>query len=136
MLDAGGAGSKGDANMDNLGGAATVVPPTGGAAAEIGWLVDSETGNRHEVTTEIVIGREAPASVLYAIPTISKKHFAIRKQGAGFVIEDMHSTNGTYLNGLPVHDPVPLRDGDEIVVAITLKHPKGARIFHFSTKPA
>jgi ABC transport system ATP-binding/permease protein len=82
-----------------------------------------------------VVGREAPATVLYAIPTISKRHFQIRKQAGGFFIEDLHSTNGTYLNGLPVHEPQPLRDGDEIVVAITLKHPKGARIFHFSTKP-
>ncbi len=132
VLDGGGAGDKGDLNMDSVG--AKAAPQ--GTVADVGWLVDSETGNRHEVRTEIVIGREAPATVLYQIPTISKKHFAIRKQDSGFVIEDMHSTNGTYLNGLPVHDPVPLRDGDEIVVAITLKHPKGARIFHFSTKPA
>lgn len=103
--------------------------------SDYGALVDDETGNRHEVKDNIVVGREAPASVLYAIPTISKRHFQIRKQAGGFFIEDLHSTNGTYLNGLPVHEPQPLRDGDEIVVAITLKHPKGARIFHFSTKP-
>lgn len=102
--------------------------------SDFGCLVDDETGNRHEVKDNIVVGREAPASVLYAIPTISKRHFQIRKQAGGFFIEDLHSTNGTYLNGLPVHEPQPLRDGDEIVVAITLKHPKGARIFHFSTK--
>lgn len=103
--------------------------------SDFGALVDDETGNRHEVKDSIVVGREAPATVLYAIPTISKRHFQIRKQAGGFFIEDLHSTNGTYLNGLPVHEPQPLRDGDEIVVAITLKHPKGARIFHFTTKP-
>ncbi len=102
--------------------------------ADYGALLDDETGNRHEVKDNIVVGREAPATVLYAIPTISKRHFTIRKQAGGFFIEDLHSTNGTYLNGLPVHEPQPLRDGDEIVVAITLKHPKGARIFHFATK--
>ena len=102
--------------------------------ADYGCLLDDETGNRHEVKDNIVVGREAPATVLYAIPTISKRHFQIRKQAGGFFIEDLHSTNGTYLNGLPVHEPQPLRDGDEIVVAITLKHPKGARIFHFTTK--
>ncbi len=102
--------------------------------SDFGCLVDDETGNRHEIKDNIVVGREAPASVLYAIPTISKRHFQIRKQAGGFFIEDLHSTNGTYLNGLPVHEPQPLRDGDEVVVAITLKHPKGARIFHFTTK--
>jgi pSer/pThr/pTyr-binding forkhead associated (FHA) protein len=87
------------------------------------------------VRTALMIGREPPSDLVYQIPTISKRHFQIRREGEGFLIEDMRSTNGTYLNGLPVHEPVPLRDGDEIVVAITLKHPKGARIFQFTTKP-
>jgi len=101
-----------------------------------GWLVDVETSQRYPITERIVIGREAPADVVFQVPTISKRHFVIRRGDAGFVVEDMRSTNGTYLNGLPVHEPMPLRDGDELVVAITLKHPKGARIFQFSAKPA
>ena len=47
-------------------------------------FMDDETGNRHEVKDNIVVGREAPATVLYAIPTISKRHFTIRKQAGGF----------------------------------------------------
>ncbi|MBE7493117.1 MAG: FHA domain-containing protein [Planctomycetes bacterium] len=101
-----------------------------------GWLVDVETGQRFPINDRITVGREAPADVVFQVPTISKRHFIIRRGESGFVVEDMRSTNGTYLNGLPVHEPMPLRDGDELVVAITLKHPKGARIFQFSTKPA
>lgn len=103
--------------------------------ADVGFLVDVESGSRHEVRKALMIGREPPSDLVYQIPTISKRHFQIRKEGDAFMIEDMRSTNGTYLNGLPVHEPVPLRDGDEIVVAITLKHPKGARIFQFTTRP-
>jgi hypothetical protein len=103
--------------------------------ADVGFLVDVESGSRHEIRKAVMIGREPPSDLVYQIPTISKRHFQIRKEGDGFLIEDMRSTNGTYLNGLPVHEPVPLRDGDEIVVAITLKHPKGARIFQFTTSP-
>lgn len=103
--------------------------------ADVGFLVDVESGSRHEIRKAMMIGREPPSDLVYQIPTISKRHFQIRKEGEGFLIEDMRSTNGTYLNGLPVHEPVPLRDGDEIVVAITLKHPKGARIFQFTTQP-
>jgi hypothetical protein len=110
-------------------------PPEKATKAETGFLVDVESGSRHEVRTALMIGREPPSDLVYQIPTISKRHFQIRREGEGFLIEDMRSTNGTYLNGLPVHEPVPLRDGDEIVVAITLKHPKGARIFQFTTKP-
>lgn len=103
--------------------------------ADVGFLVDVESGTRNEIRNSVMIGREPPSDLVYQIPTISKRHFQIRKEGDAFMIEDMRSTNGTYLNGLPVHEPVPLRDGDEIVVAITLKHPKGARIFQFTTKP-
>ncbi|MBZ0136240.1 MAG: FHA domain-containing protein [Planctomycetes bacterium] len=103
--------------------------------ADVGFLVDVESGSRHEIRKAVMIGREPPSDLVYQIPTISKRHFQVRKDGDGFLIEDMRSTNGTYLNGLPVHEPVPLRDGDEIVVAITLKHPKGARIFQFTTRP-
>jgi hypothetical protein len=110
-------------------------PVDKGTKADVGFLVDVETGSRHEIRKSILIGREPPSDLVFQIPTISKRHFQIRKDGDGFMIEDMRSTNGTYLNGLPVHEPVPLRDGDEIVVAITLKHPKGARIFQFTTKP-
>jgi pSer/pThr/pTyr-binding forkhead associated (FHA) protein len=99
-------------------------------------LLDIETGARHEVKDKLMIGREAPADLVYQVPTISKRHFVIRRGNEGFTIEDLRSTNGTYLNGLPVNEPVPLRDGDEVVVAITLKHPKGARVFQFTTRPA
>ncbi|MBX3458757.1 MAG: FHA domain-containing protein [Planctomycetes bacterium] len=109
-------------------------PPEKATKAEVGYLVDVESGSRHQIKEKLVIGREAPSDLVFQIPTISKRHFHINRQGGGFVIEDLRSTNGTYLNGLPVHEPVPLRDGDEIVVAITLKHPKGARVFQFTTK--
>ncbi len=99
------------------------------------WIIDSSSGARYEVKERMLVGREAPSDLVYQVPTISKRHFLIRQADGGYVIEDMRSTNGTYLNGLPVHETMPLRDGDEIVVAITLKHPKGACIFQFTTKP-
>ncbi len=104
--------------------------------AEVGFLIDVESGTRHEVKTPVMVGREPPSDVVFQIPTISKRHFVIQTRDGQFIIEDMRSTNGTYLNGLPVNEPVPLNNGDEIVVAITLKHPKGARIFQFTTEPA
>jgi hypothetical protein len=112
--------------------------PTRSSAEQISgpvFLLDMESGQRHPLGDRILVGRESPSDLVFQIPTISKRHFMIRQQDGGYVVEDLRSTNGTYLNGLPVHEPVPLRDGDEIVVAITLKHPKGARIFRFTTKP-
>ncbi|MCG3182859.1 MAG: hypothetical protein ICCCNLDF_00930 [Planctomycetes bacterium] len=102
--------------------------------AATGALIDSEDGHRYVVGDEIVIGREPPSEPVFAIPTISKRHFRIYRQGPGFFIEDMRSTNGTYLNGNPLTQPQPLAEGDDVVVAITLKHPEGAKRFKFTLK--
>jgi pSer/pThr/pTyr-binding forkhead associated (FHA) protein len=47
---------------------------------------------------------------------LSKRHCKIERQGAGFLLSDLHSTNGTYLNGAKVASPVELTDGDIIAV--------------------
>ncbi|MHC4840307.1 MAG: FHA domain-containing protein [Planctomycetota bacterium] len=97
-----------------------------------GQLIDDEDNKSYDIGQELVIGREAPATCVFQIPTISKRHFRVFVQGPAYFIEDLRSTNGTYLNGNPLTQPQPLGDGDEIVVAITLKHPNGARRFKFS----
>jgi len=102
--------------------------------AQNGKLVDDEDGTSYPVDEQLVIGREPPSHPVFAIPTISKAHFRIYRQGPGYFIEDLRSTNGTYLNGNPLTQPQPLAEGDEIVVAITLKHPEGARRFKFTMK--
>jgi hypothetical protein len=47
---------------------------------------------------------------------VSRKHVAITKDGNLLQIEDLGSTNGTYLNGAKLlpHQPRMLRDGDEL----------------------
>lgn len=47
-------------------------------------------------------------------PQISRQHARIRLNGANYVIEDMHSLNGTYVNGMPVKSEVPLAPGSYI----------------------
>ena len=99
-----------------------------------GGLVDEEDGHAYLIGDEIVIGREPPSEPVFQIPTISKRHFRVYRQGPGYFIEDMRSTNGTYLNGNPLTQPQPLGENDEVVVAITLKHPDGAKRFKFTLK--
>jgi hypothetical protein len=96
-----------------------------------GGIVDVEDGKVYPINDELLVGREPPCDPVYAIPTISKRHFRVYRQGPGYFIEDLQSTNGTYLNGIPLTQPQPLGENDEIVVAITLKHPEGARRFKF-----
>jgi len=47
-------------------------------------------------------------------PFASSRHARISQQGHVFVIEDLGSTNGTYLNDEPLNGPQPLHPGDRI----------------------
>lgn len=66
--------------------------------SDYGCLLDDETGNRHEVKDNIVVGREAPAS-----PVVLRNSYNLKaplpdtQAGRQLFIEDLHSTNGTYL---------------------------------------
>ncbi len=48
--------------------------------------------------------------------TLSKTHARIRYAAGGIFIEDMHSANGVFLNGLPLRPlhPAPLAPGDRL----------------------
>jgi hypothetical protein len=47
-------------------------------------------------------------------PFASTRHARISREGHVVVIEDLGSTNGTYLNEQPLTGPQPLHDGDRI----------------------
>jgi len=47
-------------------------------------------------------------------PFASTRHARIERQGAAIVLEDLGSTNGTYLNDEPLGGPQPLHHGDRI----------------------
>ena len=49
---------------------------------------------------------------------VSGQHAIISIQGDAFVIEDLNSTNGTYVNGEKISEPVQLSEGDEIEFAL------------------
>lgn len=49
-------------------------------------------------------------------PFASARHARISRQGYVLVIEDLGSTNGTYLNGEPLSGPQPLHPGDRIKI--------------------
>lgn len=54
---------------------------------------------------------------------VSARHAAVFKQGGGFMIRDLGSTNGTYLNGCRVRGDLPLEPGDVVQLG-----PTGPRI--------
>jgi len=72
------------------------------------------------VGREIVIGRSAGCQVALRTVSdsvVSKRHamITIAEDGAA-TLADLGSRNGTFLNGNPVHDAVPLKLGDRIML--------------------
>ena len=67
---------------------------------------------------ENVIGRDPRCSVWLDAPGVSRRHAAIRVDSATrrVTLEDLGSTNGTFLRRSRVRTEVALEDGDEIKV--------------------
>ncbi len=70
---------------------------------------------------EIVIGRSPECDIILPDRQVSRRHARIFRQGDTYYIEDLHSKNGTWVNGVPVYNAVPLEDGDEIQIALRFK---------------
>src|SRR5512143_1042204 len=66
------------------------------------------------------IGREAGNEIVIEDPQVSRRHAQLTRQGTSYVIEDIGSTNGTYVNGKRVTAPVLLANGDMIGLADTV----------------
>ena len=64
----------------------------------------------------IAIGRAEANDLSLLNATLSRRHAEIRRDGSGWVLADLASRNGTYLNGRRATQPQPLRAGDEIGV--------------------
>jgi hypothetical protein len=112
------------------GGATTVPPPDAtGIHAAADPLLDldedfeprlvvaraagHETGVAYDLSEGATLGR-GDVEIQLDDPFASSRHAKITRQGRTMVIEDLGSTNGTYLNEEPLTGPQPLHDEDRI----------------------
>lgn len=71
--------------------------------------------NRIPLTADgVALGRAADCGLIIADPRVSRHHAELRREGDGFLLVDLDSTNGTFLNGQSLTRTLPLRDGDMI----------------------
>jgi pSer/pThr/pTyr-binding forkhead associated (FHA) protein len=93
----------------------------GTASLQVIHSTDREAqGRRYPVgADDVTIGREADNTILVSSDQASRHHARIRRQGDGHVVEDLGSTNGTFVNSKPVTGQA-LRHGDVLRVASTV----------------
>lgn len=65
---------------------------------------------------QISLGRGNDNQIVLKDPYISKRHLIIVEDEGNFYLEDLNSSNGTYLNGDRIMDVVELKNGDTIRV--------------------
>jgi FHA domain-containing protein len=100
------------------------IGPGGRAAATDAWLVavtggGIDAGERFDLFGGISIGRSSDADVRIEDRFASGVHARIYSRGANYYVEDMNSTNGTFLNGGRLHGEAKLNDLDEVKIGNT-----------------
>jgi class 3 adenylate cyclase len=74
-------------------------------------------GKEYPLGTEPrTLGRKEDNNVVLDSPRVSRHHARITWDGIRYVVEDLGSKNGTYVNGVPVHEPCPIADGDSLLL--------------------
>src|SRR4051812_847327 len=80
------------------------------------YLTD-ESGQEHTLEASPTrIGRGIENEIVIVSKLFLREHAVIHREGRRSNIEDMGSTNGTFLNGERVQGSIPLRDGDQLVI--------------------
>lgn len=75
--------------------------------------IGHESGIAYDLSQGATLGR-GDVEIRLEDPFASSRHARIIHEGSVLVIEDLGSTNGTYLNEEPLSGPQPLHDGDRI----------------------
>jgi hypothetical protein len=73
-----------------------------------------QAGAAYDVSGGATLGRGEQCEIRLEDNFASTQHARLIPQGDAVVLEDLGSTNGTYLNGQALTGPQPLHDGDRV----------------------
>lgn len=89
--------------------------PTGNIHACLTVLTGTVAGQMHRISDGgMVIGRASSVELRLNEEGVSRRHARIRREGESFLIEDLGSVNGTYVNGERLAGSRVLQEGDKI----------------------
>ncbi|MCX7679114.1 MAG: VWA domain-containing protein [Spirochaetes bacterium] len=96
------------------------------------WLImkdGPETGKKFQIFwDEITLGRDETNSIVIADLAVSLKHAKIKRIKDTYMLFDLVSENGTYLNGKKLLRPKVLCDWDEIKIGRTVLIFRGSKL--------
>jgi hypothetical protein len=98
--------------------------PGGRSAATDAFLVSVrgggiDPGERFDLFGGLSIGRSPDADIRIEDRFASSVHARLYSRGASYYVEDLNSTNGTYLNGATLEGEAELHDLDEVKIGDT-----------------
>ncbi|MGB9586091.1 MAG: FHA domain-containing protein [Anaerolineales bacterium] len=78
-------------------------------------ILELENGQSYQFKKmQIIIGRDLSCDLCLSDNTISAQHTRLAYHHNQWWIEDLKSTNGTFVNGVPVSEPIVVTSADEV----------------------
>jgi pSer/pThr/pTyr-binding forkhead associated (FHA) protein len=81
---------------------------------------DRNLGAKCYLVDEVRIGRAGDCQVAIDDTYASQQHARVYESDGSYFVEDLGSTNGTYVNGRKISYPLELRQGDRIKIGKTV----------------
>jgi len=86
--------------------------------ASLVFVAGPNAGRRYKLGDgEYVIGRRSDCQIFVPDMRVSRQHARIRREQSRFLVEDLGSNNGTYVNGIKIQGQTDLKNDDEITIA-------------------
>jgi serine/threonine protein kinase len=97
--------------------ASAPAPAAVSSAGAVQWSlvhVRAEANEKHPIQGDnVMVGRDRTCSIVLSHPAVSRRHARMTLNGASWVVEDLKSANGTYVNNTRV-ERMKLKPGDVV----------------------
>lgn len=79
-------------------------------------FIPFKKGTSFSLGTQSTVGRGADNDLVIPSPYVSQYHAVFRREENCYFLEDLNSTNGTYINGKRLNRPQDVGDGDLVFI--------------------
>lgn len=97
--------------------AETIIGPSGPLSLIV--LAGPDKNKTASLGDQMSLGREVDNNLILSDPRASRHHARIVRRGQGFVVEDLDSANGVFINGRRISGSQPLNLGDKLAIGDT-----------------